>query len=206
MSFKFLFITFVVISRIDVITLQETWFDDEMNLSLYQLEGFDLINIPRRLSKHDSLIMYIKNTFSYSLCDLIPESDVFEGVFITVQNKQNLSLKYIIGDIYRPSHDKVNELEQFIEEFNLITQTFEELNYRACLCGDYKIGLLQIDNSDKINLFYKNLIMSSFCSKITLPTRPSETTCTLIDNVIIQTILNVITYQEYLLEKFLIIK
>ena len=150
--------------------------------------------------------MYIKNTFSYSLCDLIPESDVFEGVFITVQSKQNLSLKYIIGDIYRTSHDKVNELEQFIEEFNLITQTFEELNYLACLCGDYKIGLLQIYNSDKINLFYKNLIMSSFCSKITLPTRPSETTCTLIDNVIIQTILNVITYQEYLLEKFLIIK
>ena len=83
-------------STIDVITLQETWFDDKTNLSLYHLEGFDLINIPRRLSKHGGLIIYVKNTFSYSLLDLIPESDVFEGVFITIQNKQNPSVKYII--------------------------------------------------------------------------------------------------------------
>ena len=66
------------------------------------MEGFDLINIPRRLSKHGGLIIYVNNTFSYSLLDLIPESDVFEGVFITIQNKQNPSVKYIIGDIYRP--------------------------------------------------------------------------------------------------------
>ena len=87
-------------STIDVITLQETWFDDKTNLSLYHLEGFDLINISRRLSKHGGLIIYVKNTFSYSLLHLIPESDVFEAVFITIQNKQNPSVKYIIGDIY----------------------------------------------------------------------------------------------------------
>ena len=148
------------------------------------MEGFDLINIPRRLSKHGGLIIYVKNTFSYSLLDLIPESDVFEGVLITIQNKQNPSVKYIIGGIYRPPHDKVSELEQFIDEFNLITQTFEELNYRAYLCGDYNIDLLQIDNSDKINLLYQNLTMSGFFPKITLPTRLSETACTLIDIVI----------------------
>ena len=127
-------------STIDVITLQETWFDDKPNLSLYHLEEFDLINIPRRLSKHGGLIVYVKNTFSYSLCYLIPESDVFEGVFITIQSKQNPSVKYIIGDIYRPPHDKVSEREEFIDEFSLITQKFEELNYRAYmyLCGDYK--------------------------------------------------------------------
>ena len=40
--------------------------------------------------------------------------------------------------IYRHPHDKVSELEQFIDKFNLITQTFEGLNYRAYLvCGDY---------------------------------------------------------------------
>ena len=98
-------------------------------------------------------------------------------IIITIQNKQNPSVKYIIGDIYRPPHDKVSELEQFIDEFNLITQTFEELNYRAYLCGDYNIDLLQIDNSEKINLFYQNLTMSGFFPKITLPTRLSETAC-----------------------------
>ena len=90
-------------------TLQETWFDDKTNLSLYHLEKFNLINIPRTHSKHGGLIIYVKNTFSYSLFDLIPESDVFESVFITIQNKQNPSVKYIIGDIGLYTTKSVNE-------------------------------------------------------------------------------------------------
>ena len=118
----------------------------------------------------------------------MPESDVFEGVFKI--SKIHL-LNILLETLYRPPHDKVSELEQFINEFNLITQT----------CGDYNIDLLQIDNSDKINLFYQNLTMSGFFPKITLPTRLSETACTLIDNVITNNI-----KCNHISEKFLIIK
>ena len=77
----------------------------------------------------------------------------------------------------------VSKLDQFIDKFNLILQIFEELNYRAYIWGDYNIDLLQIENSNKVNLFYQNMSMSGFFPKITLPTRLSETTCTLIDNI-----------------------
>ena len=83
----------------------------------------------------------------------------------------------------------VSKLDQFIDEFNLILQTFEELNYRAYICGDYNIYLLQIENSNKVNLFYQNMSLSGFFLKITLPTRLSET-CTLIDNIITNNIDN----------------
>ena len=53
-------------------------------------EGFDQINIPRRLSKHGGLIIYVKNIFYNLVFDLIPESEVFENLFIKVQHKQNL--------------------------------------------------------------------------------------------------------------------
>ena len=43
---------------------------------------------------------------------------------------------------------------------------------------------------DKFNLFYQNLTMSGFFPKITLPTRLSETACTLIDNVITNNIIH----------------
>ena len=92
----------------------------------------------------------------------------------------------------------VSKLDQFIDEFNLILQTFEELNYFETLCqssndhicGDYNIDLLQIENSTKVNLFYQNMSLSGFFPKITLPTRLSETTCTLIDNIITNNIDN----------------
>ena len=51
-------------SAIDVITLQESWIDHETSLLPFQFEGFDLINIPRRISKHGSLIIYISKIIS----------------------------------------------------------------------------------------------------------------------------------------------
>ena len=64
------------------------------------------------------------------------------------------------------------------------------VNKYEYICGDYNIDLLQIENSNKVNLFYENMSMSGFFPKITLPTRLSETTCTLIDNVITNNIDN----------------
>ena len=69
------------------------------------IEGFDQINIPRRPSKHGGLIIYVKNIFYNLVFDLIPESEVFENLFIKVQHKQNLFLKYVTGNVYHPSHD-----------------------------------------------------------------------------------------------------
>ena len=93
-----------------------------------------------------------KDTFSYSILDLIPESEVFESLFLKVQNKRDSSLKYVIGNVYRPPHDMVSKLDQFI---NLILQTFEELNYRAYICGDYNIDLLQMKIQTKSIYFTK---------------------------------------------------
>ena len=84
----------------------------------------------------------------------------------------------------------VSKLDQFIDEFSLILHTFKELNYRAYIYGDYNIDLLKIENSNKVNLFYQNMTISGFFPKITLPTRLSETTCTLIDNIITNNIDN----------------
>ena len=60
----------------------------------------------------------------------------------------------------------VSKPDQFIDEFNLILQTFEELNYRAYICGDYNIDLLQIKNLNKVNLFYQNMSLSGFSPKL----------------------------------------
>ena len=50
------------------------------------------------------------------------------------------------------------------------------------LCGDYNIDLLRINTNDHFNIFYENVISSSFIPNITLPTRMCDTTSTLIDN------------------------
>ena len=51
------------------------------------------------------------------------------------------------------------------------------------LCGDYNIDLLKDNANDNFNIFYENVISSSFIPSITLPTRMCDTTSTLIDNI-----------------------
>ena len=54
-------------SGIDIITLQETWIDHENSLLPFQLESFDLINIPRKLSKHGGLIIMSNFLFLFNI-------------------------------------------------------------------------------------------------------------------------------------------
>ena len=53
------------------------------------------------------------------------------------------------------------------------------------LCGDYNIDLLKINTNASFNLFYENVISSSFIPNIILPTKMCYTTSTLIDNFIL---------------------
>ena len=74
-----------------------------------------------------------------------------------------------------------------IDEFNtLFEQTLDKLsdcNKEIYLLGDFDIDLLKVDDDNKIDEFY-NLISSNFLiPHITLPTRITATSRTLIDNI-----------------------
>ena len=51
------------------------------------------------------------------------------------------------------------------------------------LCGDYNIDLLKIYQKNQYNLFFENLIAAGFQPKISLPTRLTDHSATLIDNI-----------------------
>ena len=59
----------------------------------------------------------------------------------------------------------------------------KQLNRSSYICGDYNIDLLKIKTNKHFNDFFDNLITVGFFPKITLPTRFTEQSSTLIDNV-----------------------
>ena len=149
--------------HIDIITLQETWLDMYNDLSLFQLDGFEMVHLDKRISNHGGLIIYInKENYSYTTLDIIPQSDVFEGLFIEIRDKQYMSHKYIIGNIYRPPHDSIIELDTFINEFTQITTTFQSLNVKTYLCADFNIDLLKLNTNCRSNIFFENVTQSVF--------------------------------------------
>ena len=51
------------------------------------------------------------------------------------------------------------------------------------MCGDYNIGLLKVKRNKHYCEYFDEIISQDFIPKITLPTRISEHSCTLIDNI-----------------------
>ena len=69
-----------------------------------------------------------------------------------------------------------NFFKDFIEKLS----SENKISY---LSGDFNIDLLKIDTNEKINDFYNSLTANLFVPHITLPTRITSHSQTLIDNI-----------------------
>ena len=112
------------------------------------------------------------------------QSDIWEGLFIDVSG-QNLRRPIIIGNIYKPPHNNNNNanIERFIEEISPIINTLQQENKYAAIVHDFNINLLQINEREKFEEFFDLMCTNNFFPKITLPTRSSKKSCTLIDQM-----------------------
>ena len=77
----------------------------------------------------------------------------------------------------------LDDFNLFLEEFGSFIRLVKNINRSSYICGDYNIGLLKIKTNKHFNEFFDNLITTVFSPKITLPTRFTEQSSTLIDNV-----------------------
>ena len=169
-----------------VITLPETWADNETDMNFFNLPNYTMVYEDSCLSKHGGLVTYIHNTFSFErLSDNMynQNSTVYESIFLKIYKKSSKFTKYIIGNIYRRPSSTLDELAQFIDEFTTVTQNLQEQHIKSYLCGDYNINLLKIDSLLHYNRFFENITTLGFFPQITRPTRLSGKSNTLIDNI-----------------------
>ena len=77
-----------------------------------------------------------------------------------------------------------DEIKQFINEFTLLIVSLEKYRLNINLAGDYNLNLLKINNDELCNEFFDLITSHSLLPQITLPTRLSQTSGTLIDNIL----------------------
>ena len=90
----------------------------------------------------------------------------------------------MVINIYRPPNDIQQNYRQFINEFSILLSSFEKCNSEIIITGDFNINLLKINVRPIFSDFYDILTTNSFLPKITLPTKFTETSGTLIDNFV----------------------
>ena len=81
-------------------------------------------------------------------------------------NSPNLR-KYIISNIYRPPEKYIEELDRFIEEFEIFLTIIKCYKKSAFICGDFNINLLEINNNRHFNTYFDSIIAKGFFPRIT---------------------------------------
>ena len=112
------------------------------------------------------------------LSDLTIMSDCLETVFVEVviPEKRNL----IIGVVYRPPQGNV---DTFVNEIQTILSNSVMENKSVYFMGDFNVNLLEFDKYAHVNEFLDLLASFSYLPVITKPTRITEHSATLIDNI-----------------------
>ena len=157
------------------IGLQESWLTDDSDLSQYQLPNYNLIHQGKQFSGHGGLLIYLHKRYSHVVRKLYDSSDFcISGA--------NVSKNITLGNIYRPPKLNNNDLNisTFIEEFAPILSKLGNEKSETIITVDFNIDLLKVNDRPKVGDYFDLFCTNGFYPKITLPTRFSRDSCTLL--------------------------
>jgi hypothetical protein len=97
--------------KFSAICLQETLLHNNSDVTLLQLNGYNLIWKGRSASTHGGVAIYLKDTFSYKILPITSNSNIWDGLFIEIFiNELHSNKSIIIGNIYRPPQRYIRKL------------------------------------------------------------------------------------------------
>ena len=146
------------------------------------LPGYSHYHTPSECDK-GGVIIYVKENIDIKrrndLEEKMYKSRQLESVFLEIVKEGRKN--EIMGCVYRHPTMTIDDFnENFFSDFIHKLSNENKVSY---LCGDFNIDLLQIETNDSINNFYNSLTSNLFVPHITLPTRITSHSQTLIDNI-----------------------
>ena len=85
--------------------------------------------------------------------------------------------------MYRTPSDIVEGITAFREEFSTLLSNMKAMKHSCSVCGDYNVDLLKVKTNKHCCEYFDEVISQGFIPKVTLPTRISEQSSTLVDNI-----------------------
>ena len=145
---------------------------------MYQPEGYDMFHMNRTEKKGRGCSTIYKK---YLKCKILKYlsvcNDMFEiiSVEISVEKAKNIT----VSCLYRTPG---SSLDKFNDSFEVLLSKIS-VNKKLYLCGDFNIDLLKWESHSGTQQFVDNLYKLGIFPLITKPSRISETSTTLIDNI-----------------------
>ncbi len=163
----------------DVINITETSQKVDQNFKCnVSMDGYESFFTSSNSNKGGTGI-YVKETYNtVERTDLNVQKDDYESVWIEIINSKSKNI--VCGCIYR--HPRAN-LEEFNEYMNKTLVTLSRENKDTFIAGDFNIDLLKLEKNNSYQDFYNLMTSYSFLPQIVHPTRVTNSSATVIDNI-----------------------
>ena len=172
-----------------VICLKESWLADTFEYSMFNLRNYSMIKQGKLCSEHSGLIIYVHDIYDISApLTLIDSVSGWEYLSIEISQKAPYPQKYVIVNEYRPPNKIVDTFNIFVNEFDMFLNNLSKMNKSTYICADFNIDLLRIHKKHNYRNFFDTVLSAGFHPKITLSTRITDTSNTLIDNILVNVI------------------
>ena len=169
--------------ELDAFCLQETWIGPNNDISLFKLHNYNLVSQNTNISRHGGLAIYLHKKYDFNIINIHNNSEIWEGQFIEIPASENNKPITLIN-IYKPPKENTSvNINTFTTEISPILQALTDSKPNIIISGDFNIDLLKINEKRFHCDFFDTMITNGLFPAITLPTRFSEHSCTLIDNI-----------------------
>ena len=154
----------------------------ESPISNTDLYGYQFLSQPS-LSNAGGVALYINNNLKFSIRpEFTTTTDGFEALWIEVHNNYcHSNLLCGIINFYR--HPNGDLIERFIEYLSSVADRINQGNKTCIIMGDFNIDLLKLNSHSATDSFLNTLGSHFFQPYILQPTRITDHSATLIDNV-----------------------
>ena len=169
--------------HVSIVCIQESWLSSECSTKMFELPDYQVISKGKYCSNHGGLLIYVHNDYYCEPLTTKEGTTGWENLFIKIRHKSPGSKANIIGNIYRVPKELLSDFHTFQEEFDEALEILRINQSPIYLCGDFNIDLLKINTKDHYNTFYNNLTAAGYLPRISLPTRVTSHSATLIDNI-----------------------
>ena len=169
-------------SEIDIITITETSHNDHDKFKTnIKIKDYDLFSTPTKSSKGGTAIFSKQKFDTTERLDLKIQHEHFEATWIELKNKKGKNV--ICGCIYRHPHDIVDIFKDFLNYLEICISKLTKENKTIYICGDFNADLLKYEDNNNYKKFYDLASSYGIFPTILLPTRVTEHSATIVDNI-----------------------
>ena len=159
----------------------ETWIND-MNCDYFSMPAYHFIENHRSDRSGGGVGIFLRRNCDFCIRDdLVVFNNLFESVFIEIPNNMfNTGNNIIVDVIYRPPG---TDMDMFNNELSNLLESIKSENKLCYLLGDYNINILNYESHEPTAYFVNSMYSFGFVPLINRPTRITQHSATIIDNI-----------------------